>query len=421
MLRNPRIEAGLGNPPAEYTNNDSESSNFMIKYGLKFDKKKPHEFIEEIENIIETQHRQEDRAVFNKGQYALASGFEQFAATVDFETLSPDQRKKKLEKYLKATMNEKLDCVVENQDKEKYENVFPIKAAESGIDSIPIAILENMFSKAEKLATSDKQVVPKPGARDGSYIVGGSFNNIYCVTPGKGDSLKCDRSCLHFSTKICEHVLAVAHIRGTLSNFINWFRNQKRKGHIEGLVYASGPKSAGQKPNKRKRSNKKKPPVAELVDILNNNETSSNEFATFSPPQTSPVNPTFKTPSCSQFYSGIPVQPQHNPNTFFLKWVFGTRVSRCYGCYASIKNPPDPGPDDLVIAIRDMRCFRDPVTGQMKVTSQPQNVHFHLRRHCVLAKYPGFNVQLLNFPNEVQLLIREDHIQRLSSEFGYVG
>ena len=182
MLRNVRIDAGLGNPPTEYTNNDSESSNFMIKYGLQFDRKKPHEFIDEIKNIIETQHRHEDRAVFNKGQYTLASGFEHFAVTVDFETLTPDQRKKKLQKYLKATMDDKLDRVFEN--KENYENigtsnsVFPIKAAESGIDSIPITILENIFSKAEKLVTSGNQVIPKPGARDGSYIVTGSSYNI---------------------------------------------------------------------------------------------------------------------------------------------------------------------------------------------------------------------------------------------------
>ncbi|CAB4041088.1 Hypothetical predicted protein, partial [Paramuricea clavata] len=37
MLKPIRIEAGLGNIPREYTNNDPEAANFMIKHALKFD------------------------------------------------------------------------------------------------------------------------------------------------------------------------------------------------------------------------------------------------------------------------------------------------------------------------------------------------------------------------------------------------
>jgi len=69
-----RIDAGLGNPPSEYTNNDPEAANFMIKHGLHFDAKNPHEFIQEIKNIIETQQRNEDRAVFGKGPFQIREG-----------------------------------------------------------------------------------------------------------------------------------------------------------------------------------------------------------------------------------------------------------------------------------------------------------------------------------------------------------
>lgn len=47
MLKGVRIEAGLGDPPCEYVNNDPEAANFMLKHGLNFDPKKPHHFIEE--------------------------------------------------------------------------------------------------------------------------------------------------------------------------------------------------------------------------------------------------------------------------------------------------------------------------------------------------------------------------------------
>ena len=48
---------------------------------------------------------------------------------------------------------------------------------------------------------------PKPGATDGSYIITGSANNVYTMTPGKKNSLKCDRACINAKSNICEHVL----------------------------------------------------------------------------------------------------------------------------------------------------------------------------------------------------------------------
>ena len=47
-----RRDAGLGDPPKEYTNNDVEAGNFMIKYALEFDAEKPNEFIESVKDLI---------------------------------------------------------------------------------------------------------------------------------------------------------------------------------------------------------------------------------------------------------------------------------------------------------------------------------------------------------------------------------
>ena len=35
-------------------------------------------------------------------------------------------------------------------------------------------------------------------------------------------------------------------------------------------------------------------------------------------------------------------------NNFTLKWLAGTRVTRCYGCGGDITNPPLDAPDDLM-------------------------------------------------------------------------
>ena len=71
MLKSLRTDAVLGDPPKEYLNNDPQSAKFIIKHSLKSDTKKPQEFILEMKNIIETQYRNEDRAVFGKGMYTV--------------------------------------------------------------------------------------------------------------------------------------------------------------------------------------------------------------------------------------------------------------------------------------------------------------------------------------------------------------
>ena len=48
MITPVRRYAGLGDPPNEYTNNDLEEGDFMIKYTLEFSTKRLHDFIESV-------------------------------------------------------------------------------------------------------------------------------------------------------------------------------------------------------------------------------------------------------------------------------------------------------------------------------------------------------------------------------------
>ena len=90
-------------------------------------------------------------------------------------------------------------------------------------------------------------------------------------------------------------------------------------------------------------------------------------------------------------HSAPPIVQQQISNPFFLKWVSGTTVSKCYGCNGSIPNPPINMLDNLIVARKDIRHYRDRNTGQLQFSSQPQNVHFHLNLRCIHAKYPTFN------------------------------
>ena len=205
---------GWENPPSEYINNDPEAANFMIKHGLHFDAKKPHEFLQEIN---------ENRAVFGKGPYKVRKGFSHLVVDdIMWGQLSHDQRKRKLSLFLNAGIGDKKDPIEDLVSATVTPTSAPsaaINAVNSGITTVPIAILEAMFEKATKLLASPGNVIPKPGATDGSFIVAGVCNKIHVVKPGKGGSLVCDRFCVNNSTKICEHTIAVAQFTDKFHEF----------------------------------------------------------------------------------------------------------------------------------------------------------------------------------------------------------
>ena len=90
-------------------------------------------------------------------------------------------------------------------------------------------------------------------------------------------------------------------------------------------------------------------------------------------------------------HSAPPIVQQQISKPFFLKWVSGTTVSECYGCNDSIPNPPINMLDNLIVARKDIRHYRDRNTRQLQFSRQPQNVHFHLNLRRIIAKYPTFN------------------------------
>ena len=53
------------------------------------------------------------------------------------------------------------------------------------------------------------------------------MENNFFVTPGKGRSFKCDRTCINNATKICEHVTVLAEKCGNLPDFVRDSRDQK--------------------------------------------------------------------------------------------------------------------------------------------------------------------------------------------------
>eukprot|EP00794_Sanderia_malayensis_P019657 gene19657-21604_t len=94
------------------------------------------------------------------------------------------------------------------------------------------------------------------------------------------------------------------------------------------------------------------------------------------------------------------------------------RTEACYGCGNAIHNPPVAQPDDIVIVYRDIRSYRDQITGLHTWSDREQNVHFHLKLACLLRRYPHFETTMLKVPNAFILMLTQQHFMRLKSEFG---
>ena len=74
----------------------------------------------------------------------------------------------------------------------------------------------------------------------------------------------------------------------------------------------------------------------------------------------------------------------------------------CYGCDHPLRPKPTdlpsdvvpPAPFDVVLCRKGLRMYKTR-EGAMTFSVQPQNVYYHLKKSCVLAKNPTFSMEQL--------------------------
>ena len=198
------------------------------------------------------------------------------------------------------------------------------------------------------------------------------------------------------------------------------------------------------KPSNRKRSNKRKPEIESNVDLLVENDRSTPNFNFQSlghyAASSQVPHPTYaeavqtdgiangyfsQQPSTGQSVLNVPlyynVTQQQVSNNFFLKWVNGTTVSKFYGCNGRIPNPPTTPLENLIMARKDVRHYRQRTTGQLQCSSQPQNLHFHLSLRCVIAEDRIFLRSDLKIDQDMYAYLTPEHKMKLFSEFNVVA
>ena len=137
---------------------------------------------------METQFRNDGRAVLGKGQYEIRQEFQHLAVNdQQWSKLTKEGRMRKLETYMKSSMAPAAETTSDVL-------LLPVTASICGVNTVPMSTLTAMFDKANHLLQMSNNVVPKPSASDDWLIVAGHGNAIHIVKPGKGASLRCDRA-----------------------------------------------------------------------------------------------------------------------------------------------------------------------------------------------------------------------------------
>ena len=143
----------------------------MIKHAMKFDTKQPHQFIQEVKSVADTQLRNKDRAVFGKGAYEVRPEFQHLAVNdQQWSRLGPEGKMRKLEAFLKSGIGDKKTIQIEANSPRVDECntaaaiLIPVTASSCGITTVPIPILESMFERVNRLLQKSNLVLPKPGA-----------------------------------------------------------------------------------------------------------------------------------------------------------------------------------------------------------------------------------------------------------------
>ena len=94
MIRPVRERALLGSPPEEFTNNPNESSNSVVKHWTSFKKSSWPAFICKLQELVNAQLSEADKALYGAGEYSLVPELSHFAVdAVAWHRMSSAQRK----------------------------------------------------------------------------------------------------------------------------------------------------------------------------------------------------------------------------------------------------------------------------------------------------------------------------------------
>ena len=121
-----------------------------------------------------------------------------------------------------------------------------IRPETSGINSVPLAILKQIWEKATEYLNSSTDVISAPGPCRNAKMVASARPGIpphyvHCLPSGQ---YLCDHTCLQWkSSSLCSHTVAVAGLNGDLESFVAWYVGTKQGTNLTALAVPPRPRS----------------------------------------------------------------------------------------------------------------------------------------------------------------------------------
>ena len=457
-IRPVRERALLGSPPEEFTNNPNESSNSVVKHWTSFKKSSWPAFICKLQELVNAQLSEADKALYGAGEYSLVPELSHFAVdAVAWHRMSSAQRKAHLCKMASSNL------VPNSCQKSVPGLTLSVSVGEVQITSISESTLQNIWEKAERLLSTPNAIAPAPGNSNARMVASESSSRPHFVQKGAGGRFVCDDNCLMWrGRKLCSHTVAVAECVKGLPQFISTLQKSKPECNLTNLMTTpSERQKAGTKSGAPKKfgSSVKKVPVttyrSRLESVCYPASEPSEPLSTSSPPEhnTSGEAGTFRNfldnphsppplppwygygsdpylyPQRASMYSpyGYPYSSpsmHYQPNASvatpnasaatpnasaatkpFSVELLNKRIKKCRGCSREFLKKLDGSPPDaplnMVISHEERRPFFD--SQNVQRTSRPQNVYYHCNLACIRASHPSFVGHQLQIPADVEL------------------
>jgi len=233
MLKDLRTSVGLGSPPAIFNTNCSESTNAVIKRKVDYKATEWPQFNDALKEIVEGQREEAIRSLSGRARYRVCKGYKylQFAPQ-KWATMSPEQRQDVIKQFpvrpSRATTHSESALGTSSEfgsTSSSRGKPLWVDPEKTGITSVPLATLKEIWAKAAEYASSTGDVVPAPGNHPKAKIVSSRSNVApYFVCAQSSGQYTCDSTCLQWkSSQICSHSVAVAAIDGDLEAFVKWY------------------------------------------------------------------------------------------------------------------------------------------------------------------------------------------------------
>ena len=225
MLKDTRISAGLGCPPARFTTNASESLNALIKSGVNYQKSQLPQFIDKLHAMIKEQEREFERAIIDRGKLKLNPQYHHLSIPEFkwYSQMSEQQKASHLKKVSQTPVTSLL--TVEDLPDETALDIIGLSVDfESSSADLPISsgVFEGIWKKASELLMSEGGIATAPGlASQARTVISKTRPGFHTVVPGKGGRFACDNCPNYKSLGICSHTVAVAEVNGMLSDFLD--------------------------------------------------------------------------------------------------------------------------------------------------------------------------------------------------------